>query len=272
MIGTGGGATKSAVYSGWVRHRRYTAAPHAFSYRLFMMYLDLDELPTLFDGRWLWSVDRPNIAWFRRADYLGPAARPLDESVRDLVEARSGWRPTGPIRLLTHLRYWGHCFNPVSFYYCFAPSGLKTEAIVAQINNTPWDERHAYVLTAAANQGSDQAQRYRFAKDFHVSPFMAMDQQYDWRFGLPGETLGVHMENWREGERLFDATLSLRRQPLDGMALARVLGRFPLVTLKVVGAIYWQALRLWAKGVPFCSHPQSSERPVACPAAKEEKV
>ncbi|MRR58659.1 MAG: DUF1365 family protein, partial [Deltaproteobacteria bacterium] len=110
---------RSFIYTGRVEHRRYAPVGNVFSYRLFMLYLDLAELEEIFTERWLWSVERANIASFLRRDHLGDPDIPLDEAVRGLVEARTASRPAGPIRILTHLRYFGHCFNPVSFYYCF---------------------------------------------------------------------------------------------------------------------------------------------------------
>lgn len=156
----------SCLYDGWVRHRRFAPRAHAFRYRLFMAYLDLTELDRVFRGRWFWSTRRPALAWFRRADYLGDPSVPLDQAVRDCVERNTGVRPRGPIRLLTHLRYFGYVFNPVSFYYCFDTADTRVETIVAEITNTPWGERHAYVLSARG----EQPLRFRFGKAFHVSP------------------------------------------------------------------------------------------------------
>ena len=136
----------SCIYNGWVRHRRYEPTGHEFRYRLFMMYLDLAELPQLFDRYWCWSTRRAALARFQREDYHGDAAKPLDEAVRDSVARVTGRRPSGPIRVLTHLRYFGYIFNPVTFYYCFDESGTQVETILAEITNTPWKERHAYAL------------------------------------------------------------------------------------------------------------------------------
>ncbi|MCF5919459.1 DUF1365 domain-containing protein, partial [Xanthomonas perforans] len=127
---------RSAIYTGWVRHRRFMPKALHFRHRLFLMYLDLSELDQVFARRWLWSVGRANLAQFRRSDYLGDARIPLDQAVRDCVQTHTGERPEGAIRLLTHLRYFGHVFNPVSFYYCFdRHDGLRW--IVAEITNTP---------------------------------------------------------------------------------------------------------------------------------------
>lgn len=244
----------SAIYQGWVSHRRREPHRHGFRYRLFMLYLDLAELDRVFQGRWLWSTQRPALARFRREDHLGDARIPLDQAVRDLVQRETGIRPSGPIRLLTHLRYFGYGFNPVCFYYCFDVDDRHVTHIVAEINNTPWGEQHCYVLPHSACGATSGSMRFQFQKTFHVSPFMPMYLRYDWRFNVPGPRLNVHMALTHES-KMFDATLSLERTPLSGSSLARVLTAFPFMTAKVITAIYWQALRLWLKGVPFYSHP-----------------
>jgi DUF1365 family protein len=247
---------KSCLYTGTIRHRRFAPRRNDFRYRIFLTLVDLAELPQLFDRFWLWSARRPAPAWFRRADYHGDPAVPLDTAVRDLVERETGARPRGPIRLLTHLRYFGWAMNPVSFYYVYDAADTRVESVVAEITNTPWDQRHAYVLrTVDAERAGAQGLRWQFDKVFHVSPFLPMDMRYDWRLTEPGESLGVHMENWRDGAAEFDATLVLKREPITHGSLARALAGFPLVTLKVSSMIYWQALRLWLKRTPFFTHP-----------------
>jgi uncharacterized protein len=259
---------QSAVYSGWVRHRRYQPRHHEFRYRLFMMYLDLAELPGLFDPFWCWSARRPALARFQRSDYHGDATVALADAVRTTVAQHTGRQPTGPIRLLTHLRYFGRIFNPVSFYYCFDAAGERVESILAEITNTPWNERHAYVLPVVSGKRTGTVTRFEFDKRFHVSPFWPMDMRYDWRLSDPQAQLNIHMENWRAEQRAFDATMRLERQPLTRGSLRRTLLNHPLMTTKVVSAIYWQALRLWLKRTPFFTHPEktgtrSGEQPSA---------
>jgi DUF1365 family protein len=248
---------ESAVYQGLVRHRRFAPRSHAFRYRLFMLYLDLDELETVFRDRWLWSIERANLASFRRSDYLDRGTAPLADAARSLASEHVGRRLTGPVRMLSHLRYLGYSFNPVTFYYCFNTSGAALEAVIAEITNTPWNERHCYVIDALAEGSRERCARGSFDKAFHVSPFMPMDHRYDWRFSAPGRKLGVHMVNRHRGETVFDASLTMRRRPLSGPVLARMLATHLPMTWLVIGAIYWQALRLRLKKIPFHPHPRT---------------
>lgn len=263
-------AMHSCLYIGHIQHRRHAPVGNAFRYRIYMTLLDLDELPALFDRFWLWSARKPALAWFRRADFHGPADKPLSEAVRDTVQQHTGKRPTGPIRLLTHLRYFGYSFNPVSFYYVYDAQDARVETIVAEITNTPWKERHCYVLStehafAASpsrphpnplpNGRGSRSWRWRFDKRFHVSPFMPMNMGYDWRLSAPEQSLRVHMENWRDDQKAFDATLTLQRVPITSRSLARALLGVPLISLQVIALIHWQALKLLLKRVPFHTHP-----------------
>lgn len=251
---------ESCIYEGTVRHRRFTPVENAFRYSLFMMYLDLDELPTLFDKWWLWSNEGRGLARFRRRDHLKEIDRGLDlaTAVRDLVEQRTEQRPSGPIRLLTHLEYFRYRFNPVSFYFVYDADGDEVETIIAEINNTPWGEQYCYVLSAAEAQWQGDTLRFDLAKQFHISPFMGMDTDYAWAFTSPNSKLGVHMENHRAGAKYFDASMSLKRTEISTGSLARVLAQYPLMTGKVIAAIYWQALKLWWKRCPYYPHPKQS--------------
>jgi DUF1365 family protein len=255
----------SAIYEGRVRHRRLSPRAHSFEFPLFMAYLDLSEIDRVFSMTRWWSAGATAPVRYRRADYLGGGGLPLDEAVRGRVRGALGFEPDGPIRLLTHLRFFGCCFNPVSFYYCFEPGGDRLQAVAAEITNTPWKERHTYILDA---RGMDQSRglRFRFDKEFHVSPFMPMGLRYDWFFSPPGERLAVHMnlaEPAREGAgagKVFDATLLLRRRELTPGAMRRQVLRYPFMTARVVARIHWEALRLWLKGVPVFPHPESGDR------------
>jgi uncharacterized protein len=229
----------SALYTGKVRHRRRDHIAH--------------ELDVVFAGRWLWSTTRPSLAWFRRADFHGDAARPLKESVLDTVERETGQRPSGRVVLVTLLRYFGISFNPVTFYYCHDADG-SLAAIAAEITNTPWLERHTYVMDA---RGTPEGPlRFHFEKRFHVSPFLDMDHEYDWTFTRLGPRVVVHMQNHRGAAMVFDATMTLERKSITGWSLAATLFRHPFQTAGVLMAIYWQALRLKLKGAPFFVHPR----------------
>lgn len=264
----------SAVYEGWVRHRRFEPVEHSFRYRLFLMYLDLGELPEVLDFYPLFSARRRALARFRREDFMGDPAQPLDECARDAVLTATGARPTGPVRLLTGLRYLGHSFNPVSFYYCFDAAGTRVEAVVADVQNIPWGERHPYVLARGERRGTVLSDE--LDKTFHVSPLMGMDQTYAFRATEPGDRLAVHIESrpretardrdigglsrarGNSPARTFDATLSLRRRELSRHTLAGLLARNPAMSLQVVAKIYAQSLRLKLKGADYYPHPERS--------------
>lgn len=251
----------SCLYFGQVKHQRHTPAPHTFKYGLFMLYMDLDELPALFSKYWLWSTSRPALARFRREDHLGDKTLDLSSAVRSFVKQESGVQLKGPIRLLTNLRYFGYGFNPVSFYYCFDETGKKLEVIVAEVNNTPWGQQYCYILPETCNKGNATTKRFLLDKRFHVSPFMGMNIDYDWRFRTPAEQLVVHMKNFQHGEELFGATLTLQQRPINSLNLAGSLIRYPFITLKIISAIHYQAFRLWLKKVPFHEHPDKQEAP-----------
>jgi len=227
---------RSAIYEGVIRHRRFAVHEHVLAHRIALAYVDLDELDEL--------PLRRGLVEFRRADYLpGPG------SVADAARTLAG--TDGPVRLLANLRTFGHCFNPVSFVYCHDGED-RLQAVIAEVTNTPWGERHAYVLRRS---GAGRVLGGDFAKLLHVSPFMGMDHAYAMRAAVPGPTLSVHVESRRSGELAFDATLGMRRREFSRRVLAEITARYPAVTLRTLSLIYAHAVVLRLKGVPVHPHP-----------------
>lgn len=247
----------SGLYHGWVSHRRFAPYLHSFRYPIGMLYLDLAEQEQVLSmSRLLRPRLLAPLCW-RECDYL-PAwtstGLSLADAVRALLRDALGEAPRGAIHLLTQPRNWGLSFNPVSFYFCHDDIG-HLAVIVCEVRNTPWRERHHYVLPVHA----EGAHEFRVAKAFHVSPFLPRDMDYRMRFLVEGPHLRVHMENWRDGKKLFEASLNLERQALDSKGLRRHVLAFPWMSLRTLTAIYWQALQLLLKGTPLHDH-QASDR------------
>lgn len=244
---------ESAIYIGTVVHRRHSPVAHEFKNRLFLASIDVDQTADVFRVPLLCSTSLFSVARFRRADYFGDPNRPLGDCIRELVLDRTGIALGGRIQLLTHLRYFGFVFNPVSFYYCFDSAGNKLQAVVADVTNTPWGERHCYVIPCETDR---RVHDFECIKQFHVSPFMPMAVSYAWRFTTPDDHLAVRIENHDESGCVFDVTLQMERTNLTTARLMWAIARFPFMTVRVVLSIYWQALRLWSKKVPFIPHPR----------------
>ncbi len=258
---------KSRIYEGVLRHRRQSPRHHEFQYRVAMVYLCLDEASDLLDKQRFWSASGPALAEFRRSDFLGDPAVPLQQEVRRRIYEEVGARQTGPIYLLANLRYFGYAMNPIACYYCFNDDETRLEYVVAEVNNTPWNERHSYVL---AGPESGAWLKTTFEKQLHVSPFNPMAMQYHWRSNTPSRRLVLHMENRAEGNKVFDATLSLSARPMTATNMHRLLVRYPLMTAKVALAIYWQALRLYLKRLPIYTHPNNQDSKSQAIGARNE--
>ncbi len=257
-------APEPALYIGEVRHRRFHPKAHAFRYPLFMAFLDVDRIPELCQVSRLLSYGRWNWAAFHEEDQFGDPSLPLRERLRQDAAAKGHTLPEGPIYLLTHLRYLGICFNPVSYFYCYDRQGALT-LIMAQVSNTPWRERHTYWMPVVTGHQSEGGVSFDVLKAFHVSPFMPMDCRYRWAFTPPAERLNVHIAEFNCLDLFFDATLNLRKYSWTASILRSTLIRFPWMTFKVLLAIHWEAFWLWIKRVPVYTHPGPTSHPTPPP-------
>ena len=249
-------SVQNHIYSGKINHRRFTPFNHFFDYSIFMVYFDVAKIDTIFKKSWLWNPKSLSIVSFNRKDYHGEKTITLDSAVRKTVKSKLGKELKGPIRMLTHLRYFGYCFNPVSFYYCFNENDDGLELIMAEVTNTPWKERHSYFIDEKMLKNKNYISKMK--KELHVSPFWGMDHDYEWVFSEPAENLLVNMKNFKDGEKVFDATLSLKRKNNNTKNLFQSLLLFPFITISVVLRIHWNAAKLWFKGAKFHIHPKKN--------------
>lgn len=259
--------THSALYTGTVTHQRLRPMRHGLRYRVFSLLVDLDELPALADRLRLLSLDRFNLFSIRLSDHgAGDPAGPRAHVERQLQAA--GLATGGAIRLLAMPRILGYAFNPLSVYFCHHPAG-RLQAILYEVNNT-FGERHSYLIEVGPEQDAHWIDQ-RCDKAFHVSPFLPLDLHYRFRIRPPGADLSVGVQvHDRQGPVLL-ARLQARRQPLSDAALLRAFCTHPLLTLKVIGGIHWEALRLWLKGARLHPHPPAPDRGVTL-VAKEPRT
>jgi DUF1365 family protein len=247
---------KSCLFIGEVEHRRFVPVKHEFRYKVCYYYLDLDEIDGIFRFPFLLSKNSPGILSWWRKDYIHPVDKPIREVVTASIKKETGEDFTGPIRMLTNISYFGHCFNPVSFYYCFDPNE-NLKFIVSEVTNTPWKQRNIEVYPFRGDSKTLQ----QHPKSFHVSPFMQMEIDYTFVLTKPGQKIHILMQNRPTGgqEIIFDSTLDLRRKELSKRNILAHFLRFPLMTVTTVVGIYWQALLLYfIRKTPFYDHPEKS--------------
>tara|TARA_B100000609_G_C17217291_1_gene437482 strand:+ start:190 stop:948 length:759 start_codon:yes stop_codon:yes gene_type:complete len=245
--------TKNYIYKGSIRHRRFTPISQTFNYKIFMTFFDISKIDKMFKKSIFWNVNKFAFVSFNRVDYHGNPELSLDQAVRETIFKKKGIDIKGPIRVLTHLRYFGYCFNPVSFYYCYDENDKDVELIMAEVTNTPWNERHCYFINTKKKKNFIE----HLNKEFHVSPFWEMDHQYEWYFTTPKEDLHVNMKNFKDEKKIFDATLNMNtRIEMNFYNLLLQTITFPFITLMVYLRIHYQALKLWLKGVKYIDHPK----------------
>ncbi|WP_407333794.1 DUF1365 domain-containing protein [Enterovibrio sp. 27052020O] len=238
----------SGLYVGSVRHRRFTPVKHGFTYPMFMPLIDLDEIEELSQTVRGFSLKKWGVASFHRPDYM-EGRTDTQKAVQDKVFALTGSRYTGKVLALCHLRYFGLYFSPVNFYYLYDEDGNWCY-MLAEVSNTPWNQRHYYAIPAGKHWENDKA--------FHVSPFNPIEQKYVWKLRPINKVAFIHLETHRD-DREFDATLAMSKKPFSSSELAKLIVKTPVMTVKVVASIYWQALKLWIKGTPLYTHPAQAK-------------
>ncbi len=244
--------TRAALYEGWVMHRRLQPKVHRFKYRVFSLLVDLDALPALDRRLRLFAWNRWGLFSFHDRDH-GPAGT---TDLRGWVDAQlegAGIAPGGAKRVLCYPRILGYTFNPLSVWFCDDAAGVL-KAIIYEVHNT-YDEGHCYVFPVT----DDTLARHDCAKDFYVSPFLTKDHRYHFRIAPPDARVAVAINETKNGETILNASFAGSRQALDDAALLSVFFRYPLMTLKVVVAIHFEAVRLMLKGIRRQPHAPLAE-------------
>lgn len=247
----------SFIYEGSVIHNRRLPKPHKFNYSLYMLYLDLDELEGLNKVSKLFSINKPNLLSFYEKDFHNPkSSSSLKQKVIDTIFQKSGIIVDGPVRVLTQIRSLGFVFNPVSFYFAF-DKNEKLVAIMSEIQNTPWNERYCYINKFDHEKDIGT---FEFDKNFHISPFMSLEQRYKWQISKPNSKIFIKMENFEKEHLTFLASLNLKKMELNSKNLFKMIGKHPFITYKVIAGIYIQAAKLYLKKIPFYSHPNPKKQ------------
>lgn len=255
---------QSCLYLGTVVHQRLRPRRHELSYRVFSVLFDLDELPALAANLRLFSLGRWGVFSFREEDH-GDGTGALRSWVLGQLADAGIDLDGGAVRILCYPRFFGYAFNPLSVFFCYR-SGGDLAAILYEVRNT-FGERHGYLVPVehpGEHAGGNSARVIRQAcdKQLYVSPFIAMQARYHFRIVPPGETISVVINQSDEEGPLLRAWFKGWRAPISDRMLATMLFRYPLMTLKVIGGIHWEALRLWLKGVPLVDRPLPPTYPV----------
>lgn len=238
---------ESGIYSGKVFHKRSLPKIHQFEYSIYLFWLKLDELTNIEKQIKGFSVNHSGMSLvnFKRSDYLGNANEKLDDCVRQRMSELAKESLHGDVFMLGQVRTLGMYFSPVNFYFLRNDNQQYTH-MLAEVSNTPWNERHHYLVNLDKQDDSIKA--------FHVSPFNPIDMIYKWRVQQPSQTLALHLSCYQQ-QKQFEAALDMQKQPLTSRTLRNSLLAIPSMTIKTVVGIYWHALKLFLKRVPIYTHP-----------------